>query len=427
MGGTERELRESQMVLGLEEEVVGATIPDEGLSLRTAPGKEPQTPGEWIRANLFSGPFNSATTIVAAFVSAWALYQVFKYVFVSADWTIIAVNARSYMTGRWPLEQMWRIWLSVYAVALVAGVSRGVLPLRFETSRGRIAALLPIAAFALLVELYVVNTILVHVLIAGVVVTIVLGVWLGRAFAPFLGGKLLPYAWLALFPGIILILRFFGGVGERQWSGFMVNLIVAVVAIFASFPIGVLLALGRRGTLPVVRLFSVGVIEVVRGAPLYTLLVFGVFVLPLMFPPGIGKPPNIILAIIMITLFSSVYVAEIVRGGLQGVPDGQYEAARALGLPVRKIMRLVILPQALRATIPAMISHFISLFKDTSLLATIAILELLRQARRASAALGFAGKSLEALLPAALLFWIVAFSMARWSQRLERRLGVGER
>jgi general L-amino acid transport system permease protein len=277
------------------------------------------------------------------------------------------------------------------------------------------------------VELYVVDTLLVHALLAGVVAVIGIGVWIGCTFGSAIKGKALLYAWIAAFPLVILVLRFFGGVSERLWGGFMVNLIVAVVAIVASFPIGVLLALGRRGSLPIIRLFSVNVIEIVRGAPLYTLLIFGVFVLPLMLPPGIGKPPNIILAMIVFTLFSSVYVAEIVRGGLQGVHEGQYEAARALGLPVRKIMRLVILPQALRSTIPAMISHFISLFKDTSLLATIAILELLRQARRASAALGFAGKSLEALLPAALLFWIVAFSMARWSQRLEKRLGVGER
>jgi general L-amino acid transport system permease protein len=427
MSGTERELRESQMVLGLEEEVVGATIPDEGLGLRAAPGKEPQTPAEWAKANLFSGPFNSVVTIVAGFVSAWTLYQLFKYVFISADWTILKVNARSYMTGRWPLEQMWRIWLCIYGIGLLAGIARGVLPLRFAISRRRVAGLVPVLGFALLVELYVVDTLLVHALLAGVVAVIGIGVWIGCTFGSAIKGKALLYAWIAAFPLVILVLRFFGGVSERLWGGFMVNLIVAVVAIVASFPIGVLLALGRRGSLPIIRLFSVNVIEIVRGAPLYTLLIFGVFVLPLMLPPGIGKPPNIILAMIVFTLFSSVYVAEIVRGGLQGVHEGQYEAARALGLPVRKIMRLVILPQALRSTIPAMISHFISLFKDTSLLATIAILELLRQARRASAALGFAGKSLEALLPAALLFWIVAFSMARWSQRLEKRLGVGER
>jgi general L-amino acid transport system permease protein len=130
---------------------------------------------------------------------------------------------------------------------------------------------------------------------------------------------------------------------------------------------------------------------------------------------------------IMFTLFSGVYVAEIVRGGLQGVHFGQFEAGRALGLSTTRLMSLVILPQALRNTIPAMISHFISLFKDTSLLAIIGFIEALRVARVASAAQQFVGTSKQTLLFAALIFWVVAFSMSRWSQRLETRLGVGER
>jgi general L-amino acid transport system permease protein len=130
---------------------------------------------------------------------------------------------------------------------------------------------------------------------------------------------------------------------------------------------------------------------------------------------------------IMFTLFSSAYVAEIVRGGLQGVHHGQYEAARALGLSTTRMMALIILPQALRNTIPAMISHFISLFKDTSLLAIIGFIDVLRVARVASASAEFVGTSKQTLLFAGFIFWIVAFSMSRWSQRLERRLGVGER
>jgi general L-amino acid transport system permease protein len=130
----------------------------------------------------------------------------------------------------------------------------------------------------------------------------------------------------------------------------------------------------------------------------------------------------------MITIFSSAYVAEIVRGGLQGVPEGQYEAARALGLSTTRTMALVALPQALRSTIPSMIGHFISVFKDTSLLAALDIFsELLDTAERATNDLRFVGLQAEALLPAAFLFWAIAFSMSRWSQRVERRLGVGER
>jgi general L-amino acid transport system permease protein len=173
----------------------------------------------------------------------------------------------------------------------------------------------------------------------------------------------------------------------------------------------------------------VGFIELIRGVPLVTLLLFGEFVLPLLLPPGFELAP-LFRAGVMFTIFSAAYVAEIVRGGLQGIPQGQYDAARALGLSPTRMMALVILPQALRSTIPAMIGHFISLFKDTTLLSVlVGASELLDAARRAPRAGGFAfiGDVQEALLPAALIFWIVAFSMSRWSQRLERRVGLGER
>jgi general L-amino acid transport system permease protein len=226
----------------------------------------------------------------------------------------------------------------------------------------------------------------------------------------------------------MILIRGFGGVPPRLWGGFMLNITVAVVAITLSFPIGMLLALGRRSSLPVVRYFSIAVIELVRGNPLFILLTAGSFLLPLLLPPGMSSIPLIIRAMAIYVIFSSAYVAEIVRGGLQGLPYGQYEASRALGLSTTRMMALVILPQALRATIPAMISHFISVFKDTSLLAVIGgFTDVLKTGRRASAGLGQAGASLEALIPAALLFFMVAFSMSRWSQRLEKRLGVGER
>jgi general L-amino acid transport system permease protein len=266
-------------------------------------------------------------------------------------------------------------------------------------------------------------------------------VWLliGVAVALFAGGaalgrrmgrrlrKPLLVAWVLAFPVVILLLQVFDGVKPALWGGFLLNVIVAVVAIFVSFPLGILLALGRRSALPAISVFSVGFIELVRGVPLVTLLIFGQFVLPLLLPPAL-ELPNILRAMFMFTIFSAAYVAEIVRGGLQGVPSGQFEAARALGLSPPRMMGLVILPQALRSTIPSMISHFISLFKDTSLLAALGLFsELLRTARRASADIQFIGDQAEALLPAAFIFWMVAFSMSRWSQRVEQRVGAGER
>jgi general L-amino acid transport system permease protein len=213
------------------------------------------------------------------------------------------------------------------------------------------------------------------------------------------------------------------------------------VGIVAAFPLGVLLAVGRASTLPVVRLFCVGYIELIRGVPLITILFMGKFILPLMVRPerdsflGIDLPftvpgvemDDVIRAMAAITIFSSAYLAEIVRGGLQAVPRGQVEAAQALGLGTTRILALIVLPQALRAVIPALVGQFIALFKDTSLITIVGLTELLKAAQQVTAQPDFIGRQAEALLFIALIYWVVAFSMSRASQQLERTLGVGER
>jgi general L-amino acid transport system permease protein len=401
------------------------TTAAEGPVVAVAPVAEPLTPGEWVRRNLFSSWFNGLLTVVSAALLGYLAFRLVRFVFVSADWSVLKANFRVYMIGRFPLDEAWRVWTALYLVVSLAGLSRGVLPrTRWTPVKVVGAALLTLALLGAL--LYLVESARVWLLLGIAAALLAAGVVVGRR----LGRRLrrpLVVGWILAFPAVILILRAFGGVRPELWGGFLLNVIVAVVAIFASFPLGILLALGRRSTLPAVSAFCVGVIEVVRGAPLVAWLFFGTFVLPLLLPPGLDLP-NIIRAMFMFTIFSAAYVAEIIRGGLQGVPQGQYEAARALGLHPTRMMALVILPQALRMTIPAMISHFISLFKDTSLLAALGLFsELLRTARRASAAIEFIGLQAEALLPAALIFWVVAFSMSRWSHRVERRVGVGER
>ena len=426
MDDAKREIREREAELGLQEDVVEAALPDEGLHLGR-PHKQPATPQEWVKENLFSSVLNTILTIVFGGLALILAYQVTKFVFFTGQWNVFKSNARSYMTGRWPVDELWRVWTAIYLVSFLAGLSYGVSGLRAVWSRRRWITSGLLAAFTTFVFIYVVDTPLVYVLTAGIALTLFAGDRLGRVLGPSIS-KPLTIAWILIFPLVMLLFRGFDGVPPRLWGGFLLNITVAFVAIFASFPIGLLLALGRRSTLPVVRLFCVGVIEVVRGNPLYVLLIGGAFLLPLLLPPGMSDIPLIIRAMVIFTLFSSAYVAEIVRGGLQGVDDGQYEASKALGLSTTRMMALVILPQALRKTIPAMISHFISLFKDTSLLAVIGgFTDALRAARRAGVGLGEAGNALEALLPAAALFFVVAYSMSRWSQRLETRLGVGER
>jgi general L-amino acid transport system permease protein len=392
--------------------------------VQVAPVAPPLTPAEWVRRNLFATWWSGVLTVVTAAVLVYTAFRVLRFVFVSADWSVFEANLRVYFVGRFPVEELWRVWAVVLGLAVLVGLSRGVFP-PTRWTRGRLVLTVVLFGLAALGALYLVESPRVLLLLAGTAAVFGAGVVAGRRAGQGLRRGLLA-AWIAAFPIIVALLSA-GDVRAEQWGGLLLNLLVAAVAIFVSFPIGLLLALGRRSTLPIVSAFCVGFIEVVRGVPLLTLLIFGRFVLPLILPPGLDLP-QLIRAMFMITIFSSVYVAEIVRGGLQGIPEGQYEASRALGLSTTRTMALVALPQALRSTIPSMIGHFISVFKDTSLLAALDIFsELLDTAERATNDLRFVGQQAEALLPAAFLFWVIAFSMSRWSQRVERRLGVGER
>jgi general L-amino acid transport system permease protein len=409
----------------VSEEGYEFTLPTEEPAVEIAPQAEPISWQEWVRKNLFPNPWSGILTVGLAALAVWVAGTAVSFVFVDADWTVLKRNLRVYMTGRFPLDEMWRVWTCLYALALLAGLSRGTLARERHTPARIARRAILLAAFAGAL-LYLVESGLVLALTGGLIVTLVVGNLLGRAAGPGIR-KAVVVAWLLAFPFVVVVLRAFGGVKPELWGGFLLNVTVAVVAIFVSFPIGILLALGRRSTLPAVRVFCVGFIEFVRGVPLATLIIFGIFVLPLLLPPGLD-PPNIILAMTVFVVFSSAYVAEIVRGGLQGVPEGQYEAARALALRYPAMMGRIVMPQALQSTIPAMISHFISLFKDTSLLVVAGLFsDLASAASRATRELQFVGREAEALLPSAFIFWIVAFSMARWSQRVERRLGVGER
>jgi general L-amino acid transport system permease protein len=406
-------------------ELEGTLVVGEAPAVEVAPRKEPATPAEWIRENLFSSPLNGAVTVLLTLLISYFGFRLVRWVLVTGEWQVVKSNLRIYMIGRFPLEEAWRVWASFYLVSLLAGLSWGMSRARLAWTPAKAALRAVLAAIALGALIYLIEGVSVWVLLLATGVICAAGVAVGRT----MGKRLwlwVTIGWISAFPAVILLLRAFGGVPPQQWGGFMLNVLLAVVAIFVSFPIGVLLALGRRSRLPAISAFCVGFIELIRGVPLFALIILGFNILPLLLPPGM-QLALIVRMMIVFTLFSSAYVAEIVRGGLQGVHQGQYEAARALGLPTWRMMGLVILPQALRNTIPAMISHFISLFKDTSLLTALAILEMLRAARRAAGQLEFLGTTKEALIAAGLIFWIVAFSMSRWSQRLERRLGVGER
>ena len=393
--------------------------------VEVAPERPPATTLEWVQRNLFSSWFSSALTVLVGVGVGYFAYRVLRWAFITADWQVVKANLRLYMVGRFPDEALGWVWASGFVVVLLSGLTFGASGMRLSWTPRKTARRALFAVLLIFALMYLVDGTLVWILMGAMTATFFGAVAAGRLRGPRLR---LPLAigWLLSFPVVVLFLRVLGGVPPQLWGGFVLNVLLAVVAIFLSFPMGVLLALGRRSSFPAMTWFCVGFIELIRGVPLVTLLIFGEFVLPLLLPPGM-ELARIVRAMAMFTIFSSAYVAEIVRGGLQGIPAGQYEAARAVGLSTIRMTALVVLPQALRSTIPPMISHFISLFKDTSLIAILGISDLLSVARRAPTNLAFIGRQKEALLAAALLFWLIAFSMSRWSQRLERRLGVGER
>ena len=420
------DLRRREALLGGREDVSVAVVGDvDGRIVESAPVKEPQTPGEWIKVNLFSGPVNSILSIASAAFLLFLLLQIIDFVFVGGQWQVVRVNMKAYMVGGFPQEELWRVWTCLYLLVVMVGLSLGAAGKTF-TLRARLIPRLVIAlAAAVLVLGFTVQSSLARIGVVGVPVMVAVSYLVGRSFPRPINKVRLP-AWILLFPVMIVIVRGFDGVPPKDWEGLFFNLTAATVGIFASFPIGIGLALGRRSSLPAVRLFCVVVIEVFRGVPLVAWLVFSKYIVHLLLPPQLDLP-DIIKALVVMTMFSAAYIAEIVRGGLQGVNQGQYEAGRALGLSTTRLNFLIVLPQALRATIPAMIGHFISLFKDTSLFSAIQVTDLLDAGQRSAIALEFLGRDAEALLFVALFFWVVAFSMSRWSQRLEMRLGVGDR
>jgi len=235
----------------------------------------------------------------------------------------------------------------------------------------------------------------------------------------------------AVLLGLMAILKIDFGlqpVETSQWGGLLVTLVVAVTGIVASLPLGILLALGRRSNMPIVKTFSVIFIEAWRGVPLITVLFMASVMLPLFLPEGVNFD-KLMRALIGVALFSSAYMAEVVRGGLQAIPKGQYEAAQALGLSYWKMMSLIVLPQALKIVIPGIVNSFISLFKDTVLVSIVGIFDLLQIVTTSSNDAKWASPQTAptAYFTAALIFWVFCFGMSRYSIFMERRLETGHR
>jgi general L-amino acid transport system permease protein len=383
----------------------------------------------WIRQNLFASPVDAALTVVFGLLLVWLAVRIGRFAFVTARWEIVRVNLTTLLVGRYPRGDLWRAWASAYVLAASLGAAAGfarsaVSPevhRRWEPSRFVPVALLMVVLVALRPSGGG------AALTAGLAATAA-----GARFAAARTARSPRAAVASALGGIaaaMLLLAAFGGQPWGDWGGLLLTMFLAVGGITLSFPIGVLLALGRRSSLPVVRWVCVAVIEFVRGVPLIGFLFMSAFAIGFLVPPGMARPSLVMRALIALIVFTAAYLAEIVRGGLYAVPRGQYEAAQAVGLSGVAMLRLIVLPQALRAVIPAIVGQFITLFKDTSLAAIIGLFELLRAAQSLPSQPRFLAQGLQAevLLFASFVYWVGCYSMSKESQRLERRLGVGER
>lgn len=382
-------------------------------------------PLSWLRRNLFSTWYNLLLTLLAI----WILYSLVKpaweWATTEARWGVIEANLTLFMIGQYPREQIGRVWLCIYFLAILIGLSWGVWK---NAARGFALIALGAGVSFILIALFFQWAVWDEWLIASGILLLFyfIGLYLPR------GTLIVSLAWLIYFP---LVFLFIAGspyiytmppVSSNLWGGLLLTLLLTIVGNFGALPLGILLALGRRSKLPIIRYFCIGYIELIRGVPLVTVLYMAAVLLPLFLPIDV-RPDQVIRAMIGFVLFEAAYQAENVRGGLQAIDRGQYEAAHALGLNGLQTTVFIILPQALRAVIPALFNSFISLFKDTSLVAIIGLFEVVRISRSILAQPEWLGTHREVFLFAFIIYWGFNLAFTYGNRRVEQALGVGTR
>ncbi len=352
----------------------------------------------WLRQNLLSTPFNIVLTILIVLLLAWAIPELLRFLIfdavwsgtdrdacreivqhrpIGACWPFVYERSSYFIYGSYPIPQRWRV--DLFFAALAFGVA-----------------------------------------------------WLLWPNAPRRGLGAL-YFFVVLPIGSFILLHGFPAIGLPEvdtvlWGGVLVTIVLATVGIVVSLPIGIVLALGRRSHMPAVRLFSVVFIEFVRGVPLITMLFMASVMLPLFVPPHF-EPDKLLRALIGLALFASAYMAEVVRAGLQAIPRGQFEGAMAVGLRYWPMMQLIILPQALRITIPNIVNSYIALFKDTSLVLIIGIFDFLRtiEVSRIDPKWATPVTSTTGYAVAAMFYLAFCYGMSRYARAMETRLATGDK
>jgi len=419
----------------------------------------------WLRRNLFSGPVNTLLTLAGAYFAWLVISTVVDWALINAVWD--AENRRECLDrvgragacwpgvivwfdnliyGLYPKDQVWRINVGFLILVL------WVVPLWLERVRSKVAiGLSAVLIYPFLASYFFLGGakgVLWSALIALGLAAFVC-VWLTTALERRTGftlaetvlrragaldadprhqrrvvfysgaaGCLVAYAlvWLWHLPAV----------GTNLWGGLFLTLVISGIGITFSLPAGILLALGRRCDMPVIRLFCTVFIELFRSVPLITILFMFTTMLPLFLPVGV-EVNQLLRAIVAVCFFAAAYVAEIVRGGLQAIPRGQYEAASAMGLGYWQATRLIVMPQALKIMIPALVGQFIGLFKDTTLVSIIGLFDLLNMARAIGEDTTWLGLFIEPFFAVTIIYFIFCFAMSQYSINLERRLDTGQR
>lgn len=400
----------------------------EPTTINSPPSAE-TSPIEWLRENLFSTWYNSLLTLILFGIIIFAINNFLGWALNVAQWEVLKVNWPLFFTGIYPRDQYWRLWINLGLVCFLSGLSWGVIARNAATlfDLSILITLAIIPAFLVLIPATAAS----KILLVGMVLLVVASAWIGKQL-----GRKKPSlaAWLSLawFVAFLISLWLIGGglgleeVSTSRWGGLTLTMLMAVVSIVLCFPLGVLLALGRQSKLPVVRGFSIGYIEIIRGLPLISILFMGQVMIPMFLPEGV-RPDRVLRAIVGLTMFSAAYLAENVRGGLQSIPRGQSEAAKALGLKTPLVVSFIVLPQALKIAIPAIVGQFISLFQDTTLLAIVGLRELLGISRSVLAQPDFLGDYAEVYLFNGVIFWLFCYAMSLGSRQLEKKLNTGNK
>ncbi len=391
----------------------------------------------WMRGNLFSSWFNSLLTVVSSAVTVLALFYGLRWVIIAADWTVIGVLGGQMVIGQYNTEGscpgqncFWRPQVALLLVTALFGMAWGMAG-NAVAKRLSIGVVVALTLSAFLPYSFDRMGMDVRLLLAANIPALLAGWAVAHYFGMSARGIVIYF--VVAFIVSVILMRGLPGIPGLQpvlvihWGGLTLNLLLAVVPIGLSVPIGIALALGRRSNLPVVKLLCVVFIEVFRGVPLITLLFMSQVLVPLAFPDDFNSN-SLVRAGIIITLFSSAYMAENIRGGLQALHPGQAEAARALGLPGWQTTMLISLPQAIRNVIPAIVGQFISLFKDTTLVYIIGMLDVLEISRAfIQGNPEYLSSAKEVFIFLALVFWVFTYTMSYVSGKVEEHLSVGQR